>query len=240
MDWWPRSRCSMSPRSSVSEGMPTTARAVIEPGGLDLTIEPVAYAPSGADRRRRPGQPVPPWPGPLRGGRRSPGDRMDRVEPARPATPRGSSVGAVRLSLQPSLDPSAYRFVHHLRTRFAETDAMGIIHHGTYPVYLEEARAAMLRDAGFPYEEVRAGDAGIDFAVLELLRAPSPAPALRRPGGRPRGGRGPDPHHLPGRATCSTSTGETRATAVTVHGAVDANGSPVADAGLPGRPHRTG
>ena len=35
---------------------------------------------------------------------------------------------------------------------------MGIIHHGTYPAYLEEARAAMLRDAGFPYEEVRAGD----------------------------------------------------------------------------------
>jgi len=28
-----------------TEGLPTTARAVIEPGGLDLTIEPVAYGP---------------------------------------------------------------------------------------------------------------------------------------------------------------------------------------------------
>ncbi|HEX7460516.1 MAG TPA: hotdog domain-containing protein, partial [Acidimicrobiales bacterium] len=74
----------------------------------------------------------------------------------------------MRLSLQPSLDPDAYRYVHHLRTRFAETDAMGIIHHGTFPAYLEEARAAMLREAGFPYEVVRAGPGGIDFAVLEL------------------------------------------------------------------------
>jgi acyl-CoA thioester hydrolase len=74
----------------------------------------------------------------------------------------------VRLSLQPSLDPTAYRFTHHLRTRFAETDAMGIIHHGAYPAYLEEARAAMLRDAGFPYEEIRGGTDGVDFAVLEL------------------------------------------------------------------------
>ena len=45
---------------------------------------------------------------------------------------------------------------------------MGIIHHGNYPAYLEEARAAMLREAGFPYEDVRAGDGGVDFAVLEL------------------------------------------------------------------------
>jgi acyl-CoA thioester hydrolase len=78
------------------------------------------------------------------------------------------SLGAVRLSLQPSLDPTAYRFAHHLRTRFAETDAMGIIHHGAYPAYLEEARAAMLRDAGYPYDDVRVGDDGVDFAVLEL------------------------------------------------------------------------
>ena len=45
---------------------------------------------------------------------------------------------------------------------------MGIIHHGTFPAYLEEARAAMLRDAGFPYDGVRDGDLGVDFAVLEL------------------------------------------------------------------------
>ena len=74
----------------------------------------------------------------------------------------------MRLSLQPSLDPTAYRHVHHVRTRFAETDAMGIIHHGNFPAYLEEARTALLRESGFPYEEVRAGDDGIDFAVLEL------------------------------------------------------------------------
>ena len=57
-------------------------------------------------------------------------------------------------------------FVHPIRTRFAETDAMGIIHHGAYLPYLEEARAALLRHAGHPYQAVR--DEGIDFAVLEV------------------------------------------------------------------------
>jgi acyl-CoA thioester hydrolase len=73
----------------------------------------------------------------------------------------------VRLSLTPSLDPSHYRFVHRVGTRFAETDAMGVIHHSAYVAYLEEARAAMLRAAGHPYLEVR--QEGMDFAVLELF-----------------------------------------------------------------------
>ena len=131
----------------------------------------------------------------------------------------------MRLSLQPSLDPAAYRYVHQLRTRFAETDAMGIIHHGTFPVYLEEARAAMLRDAGFPYEEVRAGDAGIDFAVLELYvrhRRPLRFDDLVAV------------HVVVDDLTRTTFQvgyllavgGEVRATAVTVHGAVDAAGRP--------------
>ena len=33
---------------------------------------------------------------------------------------------------RPSTDPADYQFVHQIRTRFAETDAMGIIHHGAY------------------------------------------------------------------------------------------------------------
>jgi acyl-CoA thioester hydrolase len=103
----------------------------------------------------------------------------------------------VRLSLQPTLDPSDYRYTHVVRTRFAETDAMGIIHHGSFPAYLEEARAAMLRDAGFPYGEVRSGPDGIDFAVLELyVRHRRP---LRFEDEVSIHGRRPHPHHLPGR-----------------------------------------
>ena len=131
----------------------------------------------------------------------------------------------MRLSLQPSLDPGDYRFTHRLRTRFAETDAMGIIHHGAYPAYLEEARAALLRDAGFPYEEVRSGDDGVDFAVLELYVR------HRRPL------RFDDEvriHVLVADVTRTTFqvgyllevVGEVRASAVTVHGAVDRHGRP--------------
>ena len=58
----------------------------------------------------------------------------------------------MRLSLVPSTDPADYAFVHSIRTRFAETDAMGIIHHGAYLPYLEEARAALLRHVGHPYD----------------------------------------------------------------------------------------
>ena len=43
---------------------------------------------------------------------------------------------------------------------------MGVIHHSAYVPYLEEARAALLRHAGHPYEQVRAE--GIDFPVLEV------------------------------------------------------------------------
>ena len=131
----------------------------------------------------------------------------------------------MRLSLQPSLDSSDYRYTHVLRTRFAETDAMGIIHHGSYPAYLEEARVAMLSDAGFPYAEVRSGPEGVDFAVLELYVR------HRRP---LRFDDEVQTHVTVGKLTRTTFQvgyllevgDEARATAVTVHGAVDADGRP--------------
>jgi len=131
----------------------------------------------------------------------------------------------VRLSLQPSLDAADYRFTHTLRTRFAETDAMGIIHHGAYAAYLEEARAAMLRDAGHPYEVVRSGPDGIDFAVLELYVR------HRRP---LRFDDEVRVHVVVDGLTRTTFqvgyllevADEVRATAVTVHGAVDGTGRP--------------
>lgn len=131
----------------------------------------------------------------------------------------------MRLSLQPPLDAAAYRYTHSLRTRFAETDAMGIIHHGAYPAYLEEARVALLRSAGHPYEEVRSGLDGVDFAVLELFVR------YRRP---LRFDEEVDVHLLVDRLTRTTFqvgyllavAGEPRATAVTVHGAVGPTGRP--------------
>jgi acyl-CoA thioester hydrolase len=79
----------------------------------------------------------------------------------------------MRLALDPPLDPAAYAYHHRIRARFAETDAMGVVHHAAYLPWLEEARVAWLRDVGHSYVELRAE--GIDFAVLEVFtqyRAP--------------------------------------------------------------------
>jgi acyl-CoA thioester hydrolase len=129
----------------------------------------------------------------------------------------------VRLSLAPSTAAADYPFVHRVRTRFGETDAMGIIHHSAYVPYLEEARAALLRNAGHPYDQVRA--AGIDFAVLELYvryRHPLRFDEVVEIG------------VSVGKLTRTTFqvgyllavSGGIRATAVTVHGAVGREGRP--------------
>jgi len=71
----------------------------------------------------------------------------------------------MRVSLDLSSDPADYPCVHPVRVRFAETDAMGVLHHAAYVPYLEEARVEYLRHLGHPYSEMRS--AGVDFAVLE-------------------------------------------------------------------------
>jgi acyl-CoA thioester hydrolase len=135
-----------------------------------------------------------------------------------------------RQSVQPSRDPADYAFVHRLRTRFAETDAMGVIHHAAYLPYLEAARVEYLRAVGHPYVEVRGADAadaavgdGREFPVLEAsvqYRKPLSFDdevdvALRVA--------------AVSRATFQIAYlvsvgGDVRATAVTVHGSVDRQG----------------
>ena len=51
----------------------------------------------------------------------------------------------VRLSIDPSTSPDDYEFVHRIRVRFVETDAMGIVHHSNYLAYFEESRVEYLR-----------------------------------------------------------------------------------------------
>ena len=71
----------------------------------------------------------------------------------------------MRISDEPSTDSNDYPFRHSLRVRFAETDAMGIVHHSRYLPMLEEARVAYLRHIGHPYQEIR--EEGIEMNVLE-------------------------------------------------------------------------
>jgi acyl-CoA thioester hydrolase len=129
----------------------------------------------------------------------------------------------VRLATEPPLEPAAYPFGHRLRVRFAETDAMGIVHHSRVAPYLEEARVEYLRSIGHPYNDWRA--AGIDATVLELwvqYRQPLRFDELV------------DVHALLASATRTTFEmaylltvdGGVRARAVTVHGCVTAAGRP--------------
>src|SRR5919107_1161786 len=60
--------------------------------------------------------------------------------------------------------PDEFPFRVEVRVRFAETDAMGVVHHAAYLPYLEEARVAYLRSVGRPYAEIRAS--GTDIAVM--------------------------------------------------------------------------
>lgn len=61
-----------------------------------------------------------------------------------------------------------------IRVRYAETDAMGIVHHAVYPVWMELGRSDFLRQLGRPYPEWEAE--GVMMAVSELrlkYRAPA-------------------------------------------------------------------
>ncbi len=130
----------------------------------------------------------------------------------------------MRLSLQPTLDPGDYGFVHQLRVRFAETDAMGIVHHSRYLPWLEAARVEYLRHLGHPYAELRTD--GTDFTVLEAFmqyRQPVAFDELV------------DVRLRLGSVTRTTFqigylltvADEVRATGVTVHGCVNAQGRPL-------------
>ena len=59
----------------------------------------------------------------------------------------------------------ALPFSIRVRVRFAETDAMGIVHHASYLPYLESCRVEYLRELGHPYTVLRDLD-GIEFAVI--------------------------------------------------------------------------
>jgi acyl-CoA thioester hydrolase len=136
----------------------------------------------------------------------------------------GRYRAAVRLDVEPSLDLQAYAFTHRIRVRFAETDAMGIVHHANYLLYMEEARVEYLRAIGRPYTEMRTD--GTDHAVLECFvqyRAPLRFDDLV------------DVHLVLAATTRATFQiaylltvdGTPRATAVTAHGAINQQGRPV-------------
>ena len=55
-----------------------------------------------------------------------------------------------------------------LRVRYSETDQMGVVHHSSYLIYLEEGRTALMRELGFPYDEVERRGFGMAVRQVEL------------------------------------------------------------------------
>jgi acyl-CoA thioester hydrolase len=61
-----------------------------------------------------------------------------------------------------------------IRVRYAETDAMGYLHHAQYFVYFEQGRTELLRQNGVRYRDMEAR--GIFYVVVRLecrFRAPA-------------------------------------------------------------------
>jgi len=64
--------------------------------------------------------------------------------------------------------------ITQIRVRYAETDAMGIVHHATYPIWMELGRSDLLREMGQSYAEWEAQ--GVMMSVAELhVKYRSPA-----------------------------------------------------------------
>ncbi|MGD2017545.1 MAG: thioesterase family protein [Planctomycetota bacterium] len=65
-------------------------------------------------------------------------------------------------------------FVHEVQVRYGETDQMGVAHHGSYLIYLEEARTGLMRAHGTPYGEVERSGIGLPVRNITLkYRAPA-------------------------------------------------------------------
>lgn len=59
-----------------------------------------------------------------------------------------------------------FTFETKLRVRYGETDKMGYVYYGNYPLYYEVGRTELMRHFGFPYKKIE--DLGIILPVKSL------------------------------------------------------------------------
>ena len=64
-----------------------------------------------------------------------------------------------------SLESPAPRFTTHVRVRYAETDAAGVVYYGNYLTYFEVVRVELLRALGHPIASIEAQ--GVRMPVVE-------------------------------------------------------------------------
>lgn len=62
--------------------------------------------------------------------------------------------------------PNTVHTTFHVR--YAETDAMGIVHHSAYVVWFEEARSALMRVQGTSYAQFEADGVSLAVSGLEM------------------------------------------------------------------------
>lgn len=55
--------------------------------------------------------------------------------------------------------------ITNIRVRYAETDAMGVVHHANYYLYFEVAREDLIREVGISYKEIE--ELGIMMPLVE-------------------------------------------------------------------------
>ena len=55
-----------------------------------------------------------------------------------------------------------------IRVRYAETDQMGVVHHGNYALYLEMARIEWLRKLGISYKSMEENGIGLPVVSLSI------------------------------------------------------------------------
>jgi acyl-CoA thioester hydrolase len=63
-------------------------------------------------------------------------------------------------------EPRSREVSHTFRVRYAETDAMGIVHHAAYLVWMEMGRTEFMRHFGFTYRELE--KMGVLLPVVEV------------------------------------------------------------------------
>lgn len=52
--------------------------------------------------------------------------------------------------------------------RYAETDAMGVVHHATYPIWFEVARTDYIKQLGLSYAEMERGGVMIPVTAISV------------------------------------------------------------------------
>lgn len=75
---------------------------------------------------------------------------------------------------QAAAAPKIRKHTIEVRVRYAECDPMNIVHHATYPIWMELARTELLREQGAVYRDLEAS--GVFFVVARMsLRYRKPA-----------------------------------------------------------------